>query len=432
MFTYLRNTNRRCIPGPSAGHRQQAPTATATANHTDSHRQPHRQPQRPTIAEAVSLGAVMSGRVVLWGATGYTGRLVTDALVRLGERPVLVGRDESRLRDLADSHKGLETAVADVESKESIRKLLEEGDVLISTVGPFTLYGQTALDAALDAGAHYLDSTGEPAFMRGVFSEAGPVAERRGTTLLTAFGYDFVPGNVAGAAAVERAGLDARRVDVGYLLPKIVRSKGPRDPVVSTGTRASILAVAAAPQHSRRQGRLSLEPSALRKKAFSVDGRLRWGSSIGGSEPITLPRTYPGLDEVGVYMEFPGPAQITRGAALGFSVVAGGLGRIAQGRHMIEAAVKAASKRTGAGPSAEARSRSGILVAAICSGADGRPLSGVRLEGPVNGYTLTGNLLAWGAASLRAGAHKSAGAIGPVEAFGLEECVSELSARVSY
>jgi short subunit dehydrogenase-like uncharacterized protein len=345
----------------------------------------------------------------------------------LGERPVLAGRDESRLRDLADSHEGLETAVADVERTESIRKLLEEGDVLISTVGPFTLYGKAALEAALEAGAHYLDSTGEPAFMREVFSEAGPVAERRGTTLLTAFGYDYVPGNVAGAAAVERAGLDARRVDVAYLLPKIVRTKGHREPVVSTGTRASLLAAVATPQHSRRQGQLSLEPCALRTKAFSVDGRLRWAASIGGSEPITLPRTYRGLDEVGVYMELPGPAQVSRSIALGFSVAAGALGRVAQGRHTIEAAVKAASKRTGGGPSAEARARSGILVAATCRGGDGRPLSGVRLEGPVNGYTLTGNLLAWGAASLRAGAQKSAGAVGPVEAFGLEECVAELS-----
>src|SRR5580704_2083989 len=121
----------------------------------------------------------MSGRIVLWGATGYTGRLVTDELVRIGERPVLAGRDGSRLRQLSDSHDGLETAVADVERSESIRKLLEPGDVLVSTVGPFTLYGKAALDAALDAGAHYLDSTGEPAFMREVFSVAGPVAERR-------------------------------------------------------------------------------------------------------------------------------------------------------------------------------------------------------------------------------------------------------------
>jgi hypothetical protein len=162
-------------------------------------------------------------------------------------------------------------------------------------------------------------------------------------------------------------------------------------------------------------------------KAFRADGRIRWGASIGGSEPITLPRTYPGLDEVGVYMELPGPAKVTRSVALGVAVAAGAIGRISHGRHTIEAAVKAASKRTGGGPSPEARARSGILVAATCRGEDGRPLSGVRLEGPVNGYTLTGDLLAWGAASLRAGAQKSAGAVGPVEAFGLEACVAELS-----
>ncbi len=364
---------------------------------------------------------------MLWGATGYTGRLVTDALVRIGERPVLAGRDLSRLRQLSDSHDGLETAVADVESSESIRKLLEQGDVLVSTVGPFTLYGKAALDAAVDSGAHYLDSTGEPAFMREVFSVAGPVAEQRGATLLTAFGYDYVPGNVAGAAAVESAGLDARRLDVGYLLPQIVRAKGPREPVISTGTRASLLAVGAAPQHSRQNGRLSLELCARRMKAFSVDGRVRWTSSIGGSEPLALPRTYPGLDEVEVYMEFPGPAQVTRGVALGFSVAARALGRIPHGRNAIEAGVKAAAKRTGGGPSAEARGRSGSLVVATCRSGDGRPLSGVRLEGPVDGYTLTGQLLAWGAASLRAGLQKSAGAVGPVEAFGLDACVAEFS-----
>ena len=45
----------------------------------------------------------------------------------------------------------------------------------------------------------------------------------------------------------------------------------------------------------------------------------------------------------------------------------------------------------------------------------------------MNGYTFTGQVLAWGAARLRAGAQKAAGAVGPVEAFGLDECVSELS-----
>ena len=372
----------------------------------------------------------MSARIVLWGATGYTGRLVTDALVQIGERPVLAGRDAARLRQLSDSHDRLETAVADVEHTGSIEKLLDEGDVLVSTVGPFTLFGKAALDAAVSAGAHYIDSTGEPAFMRDVFSVSGPLAQRRGTTLLTAFGYDYVPGNVAAAAAVDRAGPDARQVDVAYLLPASVDiggTKRPREPAISTGTRASLLAAGADPQHVRRKGRLSLEPAARRMKDFCVDGRTRWASSIGGTEPLALPRTYPDLDEIGVYMEFPGPAQVTRSVALGFSLVAGALGRSSPGRRAIERVVRSAATRTGGGPSAEARARSGSLVVATCRAGDGRPLSSVRLEGPTNGYTLTGHLIAWGAARLRAGEQKSAGALGPVEAFGLEACEAELS-----
>ncbi|MGO9341699.1 MAG: saccharopine dehydrogenase family protein [Acidimicrobiales bacterium] len=372
----------------------------------------------------------MSARIVLWGATGYTGRLVTEALVRIGERPLLAGRDASRLAQLSDSHGGLDTAVADVERSESIRRLLEDGDVLVSTVGPFTLYGKTALEAAVAAGAHYIDSTGEPAFMRDVFSVSGPIAERRGTTLLTAFGYDYVPGNVAGASAVDRAGTSARHLQVAYLLPETARhvgAKGRREPVISTGTRASLLAIGAAPHHVRRQGRLALEPSARKMTAFIVDGRARWASSIGGSEPLALPRTYPELDDVAVFMEFPGQAQVTRSIALGFSVAAGALGRTAQGRRAIRGVVKAAARRTGGGPSAEARARSGTLVVATCRGEEGRMLSAVRLEGPTNGYTLTGHMIAWGASSLRAGAQKAAGAVGPVEAFGLEQCGAELS-----
>ncbi len=320
--------------------------------------------------------------------------------------------------------------MADVERSESIRRLLEEGDVLVSTVGPFTLYGKTALDAAVEAGAHYIDSTGEPAFMRDVFEVAGPVAERRGTTLLTAFGYDYVPGNVAGASAVDRAGPDARRLEVAYLLPKTARVPGAnpkREPAISTGTRASLLAIGAAPHHVRRQGRLALETSARKMNAFVVDGRARWASSIGGSEPLALPRTYPDLDDVAVFMEFPGPAHVTRSVALGFSVVAGAFGRTAQGRRAMRAGVKAAARQTGGGPSADARARSGSLIVAMCRGEDGRLLSAVRLEGPTNGYTLTGHMIAWGAASLRAGAQKAAGAVGPVEAFGLDKCEAELS-----
>ncbi|MBA2630783.1 MAG: saccharopine dehydrogenase NADP-binding domain-containing protein, partial [Thermoleophilaceae bacterium] len=161
----------------------------------------------------------MPGRIVLLGATGYTGRLVADAMVARGLRPVLAGRDEGRLDDLSRSlGAGLDTARSDVADPPSVRALVERGDVLVSTVGPFVRHGGPAAAAAADAGAHYLDSTGEPPFIRRVFGRYGRAAELSGAGMITAFGYDFVPGNLAGAIALKRAGDRATRVDVGYFL----------------------------------------------------------------------------------------------------------------------------------------------------------------------------------------------------------------------
>jgi short subunit dehydrogenase-like uncharacterized protein len=106
--------------------------------------------------------------------------------------------------------------------------------VLVSTAGPFLKVGRSAVAAAVDARAIYLDSSGEPPFIRQVFEEFGPGAERTGAGLLTAFGYDYVPGNLAGALALEAAGSAATHVQIGYFVRGNIR-KG-----TSAGTRASV------------------------------------------------------------------------------------------------------------------------------------------------------------------------------------------------
>src|SRR5919197_5342883 len=108
----------------------------------------------------------MPGRIVLFGATGYTGRLTAEAMVERGARPVLAARNRDRVAALAGELGGLEHAVADVADPASIRDLLERGDVLVSTVGPFTRWGEPAVQAAIAVGAAYLDSTGETPFIR--------------------------------------------------------------------------------------------------------------------------------------------------------------------------------------------------------------------------------------------------------------------------
>src|SRR5918998_1510863 len=152
----------------------------------------------------------MPSRIVVFGATGYTGRLTAERLVQDGARPVLAGRSPDRVGELAASLGGLETRVADVAQPETVAALVQRGDVLLTTVGPFKRWGEPALRAAVGAGAVYLDSTGEPSFIRRVFDEFGPLAQQSGATLMPAMGYDFVPGTLAAALALEQAGPAAR------------------------------------------------------------------------------------------------------------------------------------------------------------------------------------------------------------------------------
>src|SRR5215207_10154365 len=186
----------------------------------------------------------MPSRIVVFGATGYTGRLTAERLVAQGERPLLAGRSESRLAELAERLGGQEWRLADIERPETVAALPAPGDVLLSTVGPFKRWGEPALRAAIAAGAVYIDSTGEPPFIRRVFDELDGPARRAGATLLPAMGYDFVPGTLAG----EEAGGDAVRVDIGYY----ALGGGPQ--ALSRGTRASLAESALDPSLAYRGG----------------------------------------------------------------------------------------------------------------------------------------------------------------------------------
>jgi short subunit dehydrogenase-like uncharacterized protein len=348
----------------------------------------------------------MAGRIVVFGATGYTGRLTAEALVERGARPVLAGRDGARLEDLAADLGGeLDTAVADVARPETVRALVERGDVLVSTVGPFRRYGEPAVQAAIAGGAHYLDSTGEGEFIRAVFERYGAGAEAAGAGLLTAFGYDFVPGNLAGALALRDAGGRATRVDVGYYITGRA--------AMSSGTRASAPGVALARSFAWRGGQLVDDRPARRMREFTVRGRARPGVSIGGSEHFALPRAAPGLREVNVYLGWFGP--LSRGLQ-GVSLLAAVPGV----RPALEAVSGQLVRGTGAGPDAAARAGSSSHVQAVAYDARDQQVGHAVLEGP-NGYDLTGRFLAWGAERAASGGLKGTGALGPVDGFGLEE-----------
>jgi short subunit dehydrogenase-like uncharacterized protein len=345
--------------------------------------------------------------IVLFGATGYTGRLVADALVARGAQPLLAARNEAAVAKMAGELGGLEYALADVSKPDTLRRLVSADTVLVSTVGPFLRWGSTAIEAAIDAGAVYLDSTGEPPFIREVFERRDGPAKASGAALVTAFGYDFVPGNLAAALALERAGERAAKVRVGYF---ITGGGSPKD-AMSGGTAASVAGVMLAPHFGFQQGRVATERSAKRVHTFDVRGKNYTGVSIGCSEHLSLPRVYPTLSEVDVYLGWFGPAS----RAMQAMSLLGAIPGVQTGADKLSSRFVKGS--TG-GPGPEARAKSGSLIVAEVEDASGSTIERVELRGP-NGYTFTGDILAWGATHAAEHGLEGTGALGPVEAFGL-------------
>jgi short subunit dehydrogenase-like uncharacterized protein len=353
----------------------------------------------------------VSGRIVVFGATGYTGELTARALVDRGARPVVAGRDAARLERLAAQLGGLETKVADVAAPATLAGLVGRGDVLVSTVGPFARLGDPAVEAAIAAGAHYLDSTGEGPFIRAVFERHGPAAQAAGCGLLTAFGYDWVPGNLAGALALREAGDRATRVDIGYFATGDTGVGG-----LSGGTRASALGLLLAPAYAHRGGRLVDEPPARRLRTFDLGRRRADAVSVASSEHFALPRVHPGLRDVGVYLGWAGSlSRAVQAVSAGTSLVA----RVPGARETLGALLRPLAPGSTGGPDAEARARVGSLCVAEAFDAGGARLAAVKLAG-VNPYDFTAAVLAWGAEAVAGGALAGAGALGPVDGLGLD------------
>ena len=351
----------------------------------------------------------MTARIVVFGATGYTGRLVTRELVAAGHRPVVAGRDQRKVRALATAHGNLEVAFADAADPASVAALVGPGDVLVTTVGPFSRYGRPALDAAIAAGARYLDCTGEASFIHHVFTEAGPRARASGATLLTAVGFDYLPGNLAGALALRAAGEAARRVDVAYFMGGSLSA--------SSGTRATGILMAGEPVYCLQAGAVVARPVARQVRHFPSPGRARPAALWGGSEPFTLPHLAPGLTDVATFVG--GPDRLIRPAqALSFPLA--GLLRLPPGRWLWEKISAPALRVSGQGPDAETRARATACTIAVARDEAGRELASVRLEGR-DPYTFTGRMMAWIAGHLATGNVTEAGALGPVDAFGIDE-----------
>ncbi len=163
--------------------------------------------------------AVMTKPVVVYGASGYTGRLVCEYLRQYHVPFVAAGRDEAKLKASMDSHvPGIETADYEVVAVDhdvsALTDLFKGASVVLNTVGPFSELGPAAVEAALAAGAHYTDTTGEQDWLMTCDEKYGPQFAEANLVLAPGIAQMYTTSEIAAQLCLEQPGLDTLDIAV--------------------------------------------------------------------------------------------------------------------------------------------------------------------------------------------------------------------------
>ena len=184
--------------------------------------------------------------IVIWGATGFTGRLVMAYMAKTygvdGEiKWAVAGRNAAKLADvkreiLGADAENLPEVVADSNDEASLRKLVSDTKVVCTTVGPYALYGSTLVALCAELGTHYCDLTGEVQWMRQMIEAHQATAEASGAKIVHTCGFDSIPSDL-GTYFVQGEMHKAHGVYAPRVKYRVVGSKGG----VSGGTVASMM-----------------------------------------------------------------------------------------------------------------------------------------------------------------------------------------------
>jgi short subunit dehydrogenase-like uncharacterized protein len=150
--------------------------------------------------------------VVVYGASGYTGRLVCEYLREMGLPFIAAGRDKKRVQEVMDKVPGIETAqyeVVEVEhSVGALTELFRGASVVSNMVGPFIKYGMEVVEACHAAGCHYTDTTGEQDWIIEAQEAWGKRFAAKGLLLSPGIAQMYTTGEIAANMALETPGLD--------------------------------------------------------------------------------------------------------------------------------------------------------------------------------------------------------------------------------
>jgi short subunit dehydrogenase-like uncharacterized protein len=177
--------------------------------------------------------------VVVYGASGYTGMLIMDWLIDQQVPFTAVARDAKRVQEMmAQRVVRLESATYEVIETEhtvaALTKVFKGAKVVCNTVGPFVNFGLTAVEAALKAGCHHIDTTGEQSYIRAVRDQFGESYRQAGLLVSPSVAYMYTFAEIAAELALENEGVD--------VLETATLCRGPRFAAagVTVGSTASI------------------------------------------------------------------------------------------------------------------------------------------------------------------------------------------------
>lgn len=153
--------------------------------------------------------------IVVYGATGHTGRFIVAELLRRGRTPVLCGRDVVRLGEMAREHPGVVCHVAAIDDAAALDAALHGASALINAAGPFLDTTESLLDAALRNRLHYFDTSAEQGAAAHVFGRDAQVREAGIVAMPSVAFYGALADLLATAAMDEWDDADSIDIAVG-------------------------------------------------------------------------------------------------------------------------------------------------------------------------------------------------------------------------
>jgi len=230
----------------------------------------------------------MSEPLLIYGATGYTGRLVAEGALKLGIRPLLAGRNEAKLAAMAQ-RLGLDYRVVHLGEPQQLDRALRDIRVVLHAAGPFSQTAMPMVEACLRRGVHYLDITAEIRVIEDL-ARRDADARQRQVMIMPAVGFDVVPSDCL-AAHVHRRLRTARRL--------IIALSGFRS--MTRGT-AKTLVEGADFGVVRRDGALSLVPLGTLQRWIDYGDGPRLSLNISWGDVATAYYTT-GIPNVETYYE---------------------------------------------------------------------------------------------------------------------------------